>query len=78
MPLLDLTDDERTELVHVVRAAIDGDRYFMSPRVRRLKSILAKVDPATVKPTIAHHPPPRSSREPSLRYRKLRGGRRRR
>jgi hypothetical protein len=39
MPLPDLTDEERAELVRLIREAIDGDRYFMSPRVRRLKGI---------------------------------------
>jgi hypothetical protein len=31
MPLPDLTDEERAELVRLIRDAIDGDRYFMSP-----------------------------------------------
>jgi hypothetical protein len=78
MPLPDFTEEERAELVRVVRTAIDGDKYLMSPRVRRLKSILAKIDPASAKPVVAHHPPPRPSREPSLLYAKLRGSRRRR
>ena len=48
MPLPDLTEEEHAELIRLIREAIDGDRYFMSARVRRLKSILAKVDPASV------------------------------
>lgn len=47
MPVL--TEQEHAELVHVLRDTIDGDRYFMSPRVRRLKSVLAKLDPASAK-----------------------------
>jgi hypothetical protein len=35
------------EVIQAIRAAIDGDRYVMSPRVRRLKSALAKLDPAS-------------------------------
>ena len=46
MPTLDLTEEERAEIVKAIRAAIDGDRYPLSPRVKRLKSILAKLDPA--------------------------------
>jgi len=41
----DLTEDERAELVRVVRAAIDGDRFVLSPRVKGLKSVLAKARP---------------------------------
>ena len=41
MPLPDLTDDERAELVRLLRDAIAADKYVLSPQVRRLKSILA-------------------------------------
>jgi len=78
MPLPDLTKEERAELVRLIRDAIDGDRYFMSPRVRRLKSILSKVDPASVEHVGTPYPAPKSPSEPSLLYRKLRGGGRRR
>ena len=78
MPLPDLTDDEHTELVRLLRDAIAGERYLLSPRMKRLKSILAKVEPASVKATIEPFPAPRPAGEPSLLYRKLRGvGRRR-
>jgi hypothetical protein len=62
----DLTEEERAELVRVLRGAIDGDRFVLSPRVKRLKSVLAKLDPASVKPPVQRHPPPRPSGEPSL------------
>ena len=45
MPTLDLTEEERAEVLQAIRAAIDGERYVLSPRVKRLKSILAKLDP---------------------------------
>ena len=77
MPLPDLTDEERAELARLIREAIDGDRYPLSPRVRRLKSILAKVDPASVKHVGTPYPAPKPPGEPSLLYRKLKGGRRR-
>jgi len=44
----------------------------------RLKSTLAKVDPASVEHVGTPYPAPKSPGEPSLLYRKLRGGGRRR
>jgi hypothetical protein len=78
MPLPDLTDEEQAELVRLVRDAIAGERYFLSPRMKRLKSLLAKIEPASVKATVEPFPAPRPAGEPSLLYRKLKGGRRRR
>jgi hypothetical protein len=46
MPLPDLTPEEYAEVVRLVHSAIDGDRYPLSVRAKRLKSILAKLDPA--------------------------------
>jgi hypothetical protein len=40
MPLPDFTDEDCAVLVRALRDAIDGDRRFMSPRVRRLKNAL--------------------------------------
>jgi hypothetical protein len=42
----DLDVDERAELVGVLHEAIERDRYFMSPRVKRLRAIFDKFDPA--------------------------------
>ena len=77
MPLLDLAPEEYAEVVRLVRSAIDGERYVLSPRVKRLKSILAKLDPAPLA-TVMPYPAPRPSAEPSFLYAKLRGVRRRR
>jgi hypothetical protein len=63
--------------VRLVRDAIAADRYFLAPRAKRLKSILAKLDPASTERTVTPSPPPRPSAEPSLLYQKLRAGRRR-
>ena len=78
MPQPDLTPEEYAEVVRLVRAAIDGERYPLSIRAKRLKSILAKLDPEAERPTVIPYPPPLPSAQPSLLYAKLRGGRRRR
>ena len=77
MPLPDLTPEEYAEIVRLVRSPIDGERYVLSPRVKRLKSILAKLD-AAPSATVTPYPAPRPSAEPSHLYAKLRGVRRRR
>jgi hypothetical protein len=78
MPQPDLTPEEYAEIVRLVRSAIDGERYVLSPQVKRLKSILAKLDPQAERPTAIPYPPPLPSAEPSFLYAKLRGVRRRR
>lgn len=60
----DLTDDDYTEIAALLRQAIDTDRYPLSPRVRRLRAILDKIEPPAPKPQPL--PPPRPAREPSL------------
>jgi hypothetical protein len=70
MPLPDLTEDEQDELVRLVRDAIAADRYFLAPRAKRLKSILAQLEPEPA-PAITPYPAPRPSAEPSLLYHKL-------
>jgi hypothetical protein len=51
MALPDFTEEERAEVIRAIRAAIDGDRYVLSPRVKRLKSALAKLAPASAERT---------------------------
>jgi hypothetical protein len=46
---LDLTEDEVSALVNLLTRTIDGDRYPLSPRVRTLKAILAKLRPEPVR-----------------------------
>jgi hypothetical protein len=74
MPLPDLTPEEYAEIVRLVSSAIDGERYVLSSRVKR---ILAKLNPAPSE-TVTPYPAPRPSAEPSFLYAKLRGVRRRR
>jgi hypothetical protein len=57
MPLPDLTPEEYAEIARLVRSAIDGERYVLSPRVKRLKGILAKLDPASAERSVTPFPP---------------------
>jgi hypothetical protein len=50
MPLPDLSPEDYAEIVRLVRSAIDGDRYPLSSRVRRLRAILDKLEPPASKP----------------------------
>jgi hypothetical protein len=50
---LDLTGDEAAALVKELNGLIDGDRYFLSPRIKNLKAIRAKIRPEPVR-----EPPP--------------------
>jgi len=68
---LDLTDEERDELARALREMIDGDRFPMSSRVRRLKAILDKVDPPPARSS-APFPPPKPPAEPSHAQRRRR------
>jgi hypothetical protein len=45
---LDLTDDEAAALLRELDGLIDGDRYFMSQRIKTLKAIRAKIRPEPV------------------------------
>jgi hypothetical protein len=56
MPLPDLAPEEYAEIVRLVRSAIDGERYVLSPRFKRLKSLLAKLDPEAERPTAIPYP----------------------
>jgi hypothetical protein len=78
MPLPDLPDDEHAELLCLLRDAIAGERYFLSPRAKRLKRLLARFDPASVEPVATPYPAPLPSAEPSALYRRMKGSRRRR
>ena len=41
-----LTGEEKLALVALVRRTIDADPYPLSPRIRELRGILAKLEPA--------------------------------
>jgi hypothetical protein len=60
-----LTDQDRADLARFLREAIEADRFPLSPRVRRLKELLAKVDPASA-PAVTPYPAPKPIGEPSM------------
>jgi hypothetical protein len=55
---LGLTDDECDELVRLLRATAASDRFPLSPRIRRLKAVLAQLK--TI-PALTGEPLPRRS-----------------
>ena len=59
-----LSDDEKTALVALLKRTIDDDRYPLSPRIRTLKGILAKLQPSeptrAPPPPLPHYAPPRA------------------
>ena len=74
----DLTDEDYSDLVALACEAIDAEPYRIGPRIKKLRGLLAKLDPTSTERAVTPYPPPKPSAEPSLLYRKLRGGGRRR
>jgi hypothetical protein len=66
-----------SDLVLLVRAAIDAEPYRIGPRISRWRLLLAKLEPQD-EPALTPYPAPRPSGEPSFVYAKLTGVRRRR
>jgi hypothetical protein len=54
---LDLTDEETTALLRELDGLIDGDRYFVSRRIKTLKAIRTKIRPEPVREPLP--PPPK-------------------
>ena len=54
---LDLTDEETAALLRELGGLIDGDRYFLSQRIKTLNAIRAKIRPETVREPLP--PPPK-------------------
>jgi hypothetical protein len=48
---LDLSDEEKLALANVLKRTIADDHYPLSPRIRALKTILAKIEPPSVTAT---------------------------
>ena len=54
--MLDLTEEETDALAKLLSRTIDDDRYPLSPRIRTLRAILAKLRPEPVREPL---PPPK-------------------
>jgi hypothetical protein len=60
---LGLTDEETAALLRELDSLIDSDRYFMSPRIKTLKAIRAKIKPEPVREPLPpkQYAPPRAT-----------------
>ena len=58
---LELTDEETAALLKELDGIIDGDRYFLSSRIKTLRAIRAKSRPEPVREPL---PPPPKRYEP--------------
>jgi len=62
---LDLIDEEAAALLKELDGLIDGDRYFLSPRIKTLKAIRAKLRSEPVReplpPPLKRYEPPRAT-----------------
>jgi hypothetical protein len=58
----DLTDDDKATLADLLRETIERDRFPLSPRVRSLKAILAKLNPPAPPPERLPAPKPPGER----------------
>ena len=67
---LDLTDEETAALLRELDGLIDGDRYFMSQRIKTLRAIRAKIRPEPVREPLP--PPPKSYAPPRATARQRR------
>jgi hypothetical protein len=57
-----LTDEETAALLRELDGLINGDRYFMSPRIKTLKAIRAKIRPEPAREPLP--PPPKQYAPP--------------
>jgi hypothetical protein len=69
---LELTDAETAALLKELNDIIDGDRYFLSTRIKTLRAIRAKIRPEPVRPPLP--PPPKSYEPPRATARQRRRG----
>jgi hypothetical protein len=69
---LDLTDEEAAALLRELDNIIDGDRYFLSTRIKTLRAICAKIRPEPVRDPLP--PPPKRYEPPRVTARQRRRG----
>jgi hypothetical protein len=67
---LELTDEETAALLRELDGLIDGDRYFMSPRIKTLKAIRAKIRPEPVREPLPPPPKQYASRRATAKQRR--------
>ena len=72
----DLTAADKADLAALLRDTIAADRFPLSPRVRRWKAILDKLEPPA--PKREPLPPLKPPGEPSMVVARMRGTKRRR
>jgi hypothetical protein len=65
---LDLTEEETVALLRELDDIIDGDRYFLSPRIKIQKTIRSKIRPEPVREPLP--PPPKQCRTTAVRRRR--------
>ena len=66
-----LSEEEREAVARALRRMIDADRFPLAPRLRPLRSALAKLDPPATLPS-EPFPPPKAWVNSSIRQRKRR------
>jgi hypothetical protein len=71
---LELTDEETAALLRELDGIIDGNRYFLSPRIKMLEAIRAKIRPEPVREPLP--PPPKRYEPPRATARQRRQARR--
>ena len=69
---LDLTDEETAAPLRALDGIIDGDRYFLSPRIKTLKAIRAKIRPKPAREPLP--PPPKQYAPPRATAKQRRRG----
>jgi hypothetical protein len=61
---MDLTDDDKAIIAELLREIIERDRFPLSPRIKSLRAILAKLAPP--EPRAEPLPPPKPAGAPSM------------
>jgi hypothetical protein len=61
----DLTGDDKAIIVELLRETIEADRFPLSPRIKVLRAILAKLGVGSA-PAVPHYPPPKPPGERSV------------
>jgi hypothetical protein len=71
MPV-EFTEDDNAALIDLLRSTIATDPFPLSPRIRKLRAILAKLDPGPSRPTALPAAPNPRSRQGAVLAKKRR------